>query len=119
MVHLKSRFPVPGTRRRCLETLLVVEDEETVLAMVRGQLEEAGYTVLATTSPEHAVELAAGYQGTIHLLVTDLIMPCMNGRELARALAAARPGLKCLYMSGRAPSGAVLRATVLRTKPPT
>jgi PAS domain S-box-containing protein len=85
---------------RAGETLLVVEDEETVLAMVRGQLEEAGYTVLATTSPEHAVELAASYQGTIHLLVTDLIMPCMNGRELARALAAARPGLKCLYMSG-------------------
>ncbi len=82
------------------ETLLVVEDEEAVLALVRAELQEAGYTVLAAPDPEQATELAAEYQGTIDLLLTDLIMPHMNGRELARKLTADRPKLRCLYMSG-------------------
>jgi PAS domain S-box-containing protein len=82
------------------ETLLVVEDEEAVLSLVRDLLSEAGYTVIAASSPEAALRLAAEHAGTIDLLITDLVMPLMNGRELSRQLLQARPELKCLFMSG-------------------
>ncbi len=82
------------------ETVLLVEDEENVLRMVRGLLSSAGYGVLAANSPQEAIQVAQGFHGTIDLLVTDLIMPGMNGRELARQLKVGRPSLKCLYMSG-------------------
>jgi DNA-binding NtrC family response regulator len=82
------------------ETVLLVEDEEDVLRLVRGLLSSAGYNVLAVNTPQGAIELAEAYQGAIDLLVTDLVMPGKNGRELAAALGRSRPGLKCLYMSG-------------------
>jgi PAS domain S-box-containing protein len=82
------------------ETVLLVEDEENVLRMVRGLLGSAGYSVLAASSPQEAIQVAQDFPGDIDLLVTDLIMPGMNGRELAHQLHVGRPSLKCLYMSG-------------------
>jgi PAS domain S-box-containing protein len=82
------------------ETLLVVEDEEAVLSLVRERLCDAGYTVIAANTPEEAIRLAVEHDGEIDLLVTDLVMPGMNGRELSRRLLEARPKLKCLFMSG-------------------
>jgi two-component system cell cycle sensor histidine kinase/response regulator CckA len=87
---------IPGGK----ETVLLVEDEENVLRLVRSLLGSAGYSVLAVSSPEEAIQVAQDHQGVIDLLVTDLIMPGMNGRELAQRLAVPRPGMRCLYMSG-------------------
>jgi CheY-like chemotaxis protein len=84
------------------ETVLVVEDEPSILTMTVSMLERQGYTVLAAGSPEAAIPLAAGYAEPVHLLITDVIMPGMNGRDLAAALQAVRPQLKCLFMSGYA-----------------
>jgi PAS domain S-box-containing protein len=94
------------------ETLLVVEDEETVLELVRGQLQGAGYTVLAATTPEEALSIQAEHEGRIDLLLTDLVMPSMNGLELARRLTMQRPEIKCLYMSGYPADVAVHRGQV-------
>ena len=68
--------------------------------MTAAMLEKQGYTVLAANAPDEALRLARAYSGTIHLLLTDVVMPGMNGRELARSLLASRPNLKCLFMSG-------------------
>ncbi|NPV87418.1 MAG: response regulator [Anaerolineae bacterium] len=82
------------------ETILLVEDEEGLLELCRENLEELGYTVLAATSPVQALELARQHGGQIHLLMTDMVMPGMNGRQLAEALTQTYPHLKTLYTSG-------------------
>ena len=82
------------------ETVLLVEDEPSMLNMGRGMLERLGYTVLTADGPGEAIRLAGEHVHEIHLLMTDVIMPEMNGRQLAERLLAGRPGLKCLYMSG-------------------
>ena len=82
------------------ETLLIVEDEEAVLSLVQARLHELGYSVIVASTPEAAIQLADELPGRIDLLLTDLVMPGMNGRELARRLSQSRPQLKCLYMSG-------------------
>lgn len=82
------------------ETILVVEDEPAVLALVQRSLTVAGYSVLAAGTPDGALERASEHPGEIHLLVTDVIMPVMDGKELARRLAYLHPGVKCLFMSG-------------------
>jgi PAS domain S-box-containing protein len=91
-----------GAAARNSETVLLVEDEPAVLGMVKTMLEKAGYRVLSTSQPREALRLAAEHAGEIHLLITDVIMPEMNGKELARALSARSPRLKCLYTSGYA-----------------
>lgn len=95
------------------ETLLLVEDEPAILQLVGGMLEGFGYRVLAASTPDDALRLAAGHPGPIDLLVTDVVMPGMNGPELAARLQALRPGLTCVFMSGYAAhaitSGGVLR----------
>ena len=86
--------------QRGTETVLLVEDEEAILDIGQAILEELGYTVLTAGTPGEAIRLAGEYAGDIHLLITDVVMPEMNGRELAERLTAMKPGLKCLYMSG-------------------
>ncbi|MCL4847290.1 MAG: PAS domain S-box protein [Acidobacteria bacterium] len=87
--------PAPGT-----ETILLVEDEVALLRLTARLLERLGYTVLAAATPEAALELAKKDPRQIDLLVTDVIMPGASGRELWQEVAAVRPGLKCLFMSG-------------------
>ncbi len=82
------------------ETVLIVEDEKAILDISERILKELGYTVLIAKSPEEAIHLAEEHAGDIHLLITDVVMPEMNGRDLAERLASIKPGIKCLYMSG-------------------
>jgi PAS domain S-box-containing protein len=82
------------------ETVLVAEDNESVREMTCMMLEGLGYRVLSGESAERCLEIAAAFDGPIHLLLTDVIMPGRNGKELYDLLAAARPGMKVLFMSG-------------------
>ena len=82
------------------ETILVVEDEPIVLELVTTLLEMKGYAVYAASNAHEAIRLAREYAGNINLLLTDVLMPEMNGDELAKKLLADDPSLKCLFMSG-------------------
>jgi PAS domain S-box-containing protein len=82
------------------ETILLVEDAQRVRAVVREILEMSGYVVLEARHGAEALEISNRHPGAIHLLVTDVVMPQMSGRELAQRLATLRPDLKVLYMSG-------------------
>ncbi len=82
------------------ETILLVEDEPSILRMTRMMLERMGYKVLAAGTPGEAIALAREYAGQIHLFMTDVVMPEMNGRDLAGNLLALYPDLKRLFMSG-------------------
>lgn len=82
------------------ETILLVEDEPTILKMTTTMLQLLGYTVLAAGSPRKAIRLAGEFPPEIHLLLTDVVMPEMNGRDLAKNLLPVYPQLKCLFMSG-------------------
>jgi len=90
----------PGGHPTGTETILLVEDDGAILLLTRLMLEKLGYTVISAQSPAQAISLAGKHQGDLHLLITDVVMPEMNGRELVEKLRAMRPGLKCLYMSG-------------------
>ena len=82
------------------EAILLVEDEEQVRVVAASILRRAGYSVLAAASPGEAISLAENAAGPIDLLVTDVIMPRMNGRLLAERIVAGQPGIKVLFMSG-------------------
>jgi PAS domain S-box-containing protein len=82
------------------ETVLLVEDDQSMRELTRQCLATAGYTVLDAQDGETAVRIASQYDGPIHLLVTDVVMPSISGRQLAETLAAYRPETKVLYMSG-------------------
>ena len=82
------------------ETILLVEDEPAILKMTQRILEGLGYTVLAANTPGDAERLARGHGGEIQLLIIDVIMPGMNGRDLAERLKSLYPGIKSLFMSG-------------------
>ena len=82
------------------ETVLLVEDEPAILKMTTMTLARLGYNVLAVTTPGEAIGLAREYSGRIDLLLTDVIMPEMNGRVLAKSLKATCPEMRCLFMSG-------------------
>ena len=85
---------------RGTETVLLVEDEPAMLSLGRQILERHGYTVLAAAKPSEALAIARQHAGPIHLLLTDLVMPEMNGRELQERIGALRPGIKTVFMSG-------------------
>jgi two-component system cell cycle sensor histidine kinase/response regulator CckA len=82
------------------ETILVVEDEPALLKMATIVMESQGYTVLAAGCPAEAIRMAGEHAGRIDLLLTDVVMPGMNGRDLAKSLVSTYPGLKRLFMSG-------------------
>jgi PAS domain S-box-containing protein len=82
------------------ETILLVEDEPTILRMTRMMLERKGYTVLPAATPVKAIEIAKTHADKIHLLMTDVVMPEMNGRDLAGQLIPLYPEIKRLFMSG-------------------
>jgi PAS domain S-box-containing protein len=86
--------------RRGHETVLLVEDEPALLHLGTMMLEKLGYRVLAAGTPGEAIRLAEEHAGAIHLLMTDVVMPEMNGRDLARRLLSLYPNLKRLFMSG-------------------
>ena len=82
------------------ETILLVEDEEAVRALAAIVLQQRGYKMLVSTSPEDAIRIGTGYGEPIHLLLTDVVLPGMSGRKISEELALFRPGMKVLYMSG-------------------
>ncbi len=82
------------------ETVLLVEDEEPMLALGKTILQRYGYEVLATKSPTEALAMAQNHAGPLHLLITDVVMPEMNGRDLRDRLAEIKPGFKTIFMSG-------------------
>ena len=107
----------PGT-----ETILLVEDMESLRIVILDCLEQLGYQVLTAGSGEEALALASGYKDEIHLLLTDVILPQMKGPELAKNLLAARPRIKVIYVSGYAesilsPHGVLEPGTILLHKP--
>lgn len=97
---------------RGTETVLLVEDEDEVRLLVRLVLERNGYKVLEARNPGQALLVCEQYEKTIHLLVTDVVMPDMNGRQLAERLLPMRAGMKVLYLSGYT-DDAVVRNRVL------
>ncbi len=82
------------------ETILLVEDDELVRSLIQRALQDEGYTILEACSGDEALSLAGQHPGGIELLMTDVVMPQMSGRELAEQLKALRPQLKVLFMSG-------------------
>jgi len=85
------------------ETILLVEDEPAILRIAKRTLESLGYTVLAASTPGEAIRIAQEHRGEIHLLITDVVMPEMNGRTLAKRLLSLYPDLKRVFMSGYTP----------------
>ena len=94
------------------ETILLVDDEPALLKLTAKVLEAQGYTVLGADSPAEAIRLADAHDGAIHLVVSDVVMPTMNGRALVTRLQAGQPALKCLFVSGY-PAGAIERRGLL------
>lgn len=95
-----SRETVHGRARTGTETVLVVEDDHDLRGLAILFLESAGYKVLTAHSPEQALATVASHEADIHLLLTDVILPGMNGRVLAEKIVQSRPGIKVLYVSG-------------------
>ena len=96
-VHDTLGLPRPERGR---ETILLVEDEVNLRRLARQYLETQGYKILEAEDGAAALQIAAGHKGPIDLVLTDVVMPGMNGRELARHISAQRPDLRVLFMSG-------------------
>jgi nitrogen-specific signal transduction histidine kinase len=101
-----------GSRPTGTETILLAEDEPALRALTREILEDSGYVIIEAGSGDGAMKRAAEYPGAIDLLLTDVVMPRMSGRELADRLARLRPGLRVMFMSGYT-DDAVVRHGVL------
>jgi CheY-like chemotaxis protein len=101
-VREEAEESLPVRQTTSAASILLVEDEESVRQMIRDMLGESGHQVLVAASPQEALELSAKDDQRIDLLLTDVIMPGMNGRELSRLIVQARPGIKVLFMSGYA-----------------
>jgi two-component system, cell cycle sensor histidine kinase and response regulator CckA len=103
-------------------TVLLAEDEDVVRMLVREMLEESGYAVLEASSAEAAIQVSEAHGGQIDLLLTDVVMPGMNGPELAKELSESRPTMRILYTSGFtnsavAKQGVAVEETVFLAKP--
>lgn len=82
------------------ESILLVEDDPSIVEIITTILSGLGYTMISSTRPSEAIRMAEEHDGRIHLLITDVIMPEMNGRDLAKQLQSKFPEMKCLFMSG-------------------
>ena len=94
----KSDFSVPHGQKK--EVVLLVEDEPDILSICKLMLEKGGYTVLDAASPSEAIRIAEGHKGEIQLLVTDVVLPEMNGCDLSKRVQVTSPNLKTLFISG-------------------
>jgi PAS domain S-box-containing protein len=92
----KNRLP----EKRGSETILLVEDEDGVRGLVRSNLERQGYTVLDASNGQRAIEAVGGFSGPLHMVITDVVMPIMGGRQLVDRLLVRYPHVKVLYVSG-------------------
>jgi CheY-like chemotaxis protein len=115
-------FALEEPVRRGHETILLVEDEEAVRVLVATMLEQLGHTVLSADCGRAALEAADRHVGPIHLLLSDVVMPGLSGRQTAERLSARRKEMKVVYMSGHAddtlgPRGVLDAGTVLLSKP--
>jgi PAS domain S-box-containing protein len=98
---IAPQLPVPvAETAHGQETILLVEDESTVRELTQQYLQAQGYTVFEAADPNIALQISNAHSGPIHLLLTDVIMPVMNGRELAQRITASRSETRVLYMSG-------------------
>ena len=84
------------------ETILIVDDEPLISHLCKSILEMLGYSILTANGQDEAIRLVKEYADRIDLLLTDIVMPGMNGRELSHRILALKPSIKCLYMSGYA-----------------
>ena len=112
--------PPPATGD--MVTVLLVEDEESLRELIREILQANGYEVLEADDPMKAIETVERHEGAIHLLLTDILMPGMNGRALAQRVRERRPDIRVLYMSGHtedsvAQNGLVEPGALLISKP--
>jgi two-component system, cell cycle sensor histidine kinase and response regulator CckA len=103
-----------STTTRGSETVLVVEDDAAVLSLSCRTLEAEGYTILCASDPADALRIVERHGGEIHLLLTDVVMPGMSGRELAAQMTARRAGIRVLYMSGYPGDAAVHHGALIR-----
>src|SRR5208283_4174350 len=94
------------------ETVLLVEDEESVRELVRVTLATRGYRVLEAENGECGLRIAEAFKGRIDILVTDVVMPGMGGRELAKKLLSLRPGISVLYLSGYTEDAVITQGTL-------
>jgi CheY-like chemotaxis protein len=94
--------------------VLVVEDDAAVLGLTCRALEAEGYTILCASDGTDALRIVERHGGEIHLLLTDVVMPGMSGRELAEQMAARRVGIRILYMSGYPGDAAVHHGAFVR-----
>ena len=113
--EVEEVFPGLDEAPRGTETLLLVEDEDAVRALISTVLQESGYTVLEAEGVEAAIRITAKYPDRIHLLVTDVVMPGEGGRILAEKLVAQYPKMKVLYLSGYT-DDSVIRHGIMQEK---
>jgi len=106
--------PVPPAAVGGTETILLVEDEESVRQLVRDTLAAKGYQVLEAENGEAGMALAVEHKGAIDLVITDVVMPGMGGRELIKQLAGMRPKTKVLYLSGYTEDAIISEGTIER-----
>jgi CheY-like chemotaxis protein len=120
--EIPARVGPPAETPRAVETILLVEDEAEVRAIAREALTMTGYTVLDAPTGREALQIAEKEAGAIHLLLTDVVMPGLNGREVAAGLKTSHPEARVLYMSGYTDDaivhhGVLDPGTVLLAKP--
>jgi len=108
----KHSVAVPHAALGGSETVLLVEDEESVRQLVRETLASKGYEVMEAENGEDGVAIAARHNGKIDLVITDVVMPGMGGRELVKQLAQTRPETKVLYLSGYTEDAIVSEGTI-------
>src|SRR5262249_56119378 len=100
----RERSAVAGEWWKSGETILGVEDEREVLSMAADMLRMIGYTVLSAGDSLEAIRIARTRSGPLHLLITDIVMPIMTGRDLAEEFKSIRPNVKILFMSAYSPA---------------